>query len=182
MMGGEQLFFLFGPLVFKYSPTQVGLLSSSVGIGRVCALVFVFPLLLRSSRDQVRTSSRVISAGFGLAALCWLGQAFATQSWQPFALAAAEGFDSITLPSLRAVISSLVPESAGAVQGLVAVVETLGAVLVPLGVTNVYRASVAWWPPFTYVALSGAAAVGLLVSCGLRVGRQAGVAKSAEGE
>ena len=75
-----------------------------------------------------------------MAALSCLGYAFASQGWMIFPSIAVGAFMGLVMPSLRSIMSQMVPEDGqGELQGAIASLMGLTAIFAPLIMTQVFR-------------------------------------------
>jgi MFS family permease len=79
------------------------------------------------------------AVGMAFAILAYVGYAFATQGWMMYVVSASSMFFAMTYPSLNALMSQQIPHDAqGELQGAVASVYSLSAILGPPLMTQVF--------------------------------------------
>ncbi len=120
---------------FHWSGAQIGLGLAAVGLsGAVVSGTLVGPAVKRLGE------AGTAYCGLILAAVSFIGYAFATSGWMLYpwiVLGAAMG---LVMPSLRSIMSSVVAEnSQGELQGAVASLMGLTAIMAPLVMTQLFR-------------------------------------------
>ena len=155
IIGAGQLFPFFTKLKFSFSSVQVGALSATSYGAKAIALVTVLPLLIsRYGREAPLLAAR-LSCSTAMVMCVLFG--FCPSGGAMFGLAAVEGFDAIIVPMTRAVLcESAGEQDRGKVLGLIANLETLAGLVVPLVVNGVYAATVDTSPSIAFWALGGA--------------------------
>jgi DHA1 family tetracycline resistance protein-like MFS transporter len=120
---------------FQWSEGQIGLALAAVGLSSaVVSGTLVGPIVARLGE------ARTAYLGFCMAALSCLGYAFASQGWMIFPSIAVGAFMGLVMPSLRSIMSQMVPEDGqGELQGAIASLMGLTAIFAPLIMTQVFR-------------------------------------------
>ncbi|MBT4522947.1 MAG: TCR/Tet family MFS transporter [Halieaceae bacterium] len=166
---------------FGWSEREIGFSLSYVGV-----LMIIFQgLVIRSVLDQFG-STTTIYIGLGGLTICFVGCALAYQSWMVYAfllIGATQGFVG---PAMQGLMSAKIAADAqGELQGMVASVSSLAAVISPLLMTHVFgfftgRATPVYFPGMVY--LVAAALAGLcIVLTGFVLGRELRARKRASG-
>ena len=135
--------------------SRAGACSATSYGAKAIALVTVLPLLIsRYGREAPLLAAR-LSCATAMVMCILFG--FCPSGGAMFGLAAVEGFDAIIVPMTRAVLcESAGEQDRGKVLGLIANLETLAGLVVPLVVNGVYAATVDTSPSIAFWALGGA--------------------------
>jgi len=150
---------------FAWSEGQVGLALAAVGISSaVVSGTLVGPIVRRLGE------AGAAYLGFALSALGLLVQGVASQGWMMFPGIALVAFMGLVMPSLRSLMSRAVPaDGQGELQGAIASVMGLTAILAPVLMTQTFRTFAAdaavWYMPGAPFLL----AAGLMLTAGLAV-------------
>lgn len=154
------LWSFWGREVFGWSTLVIGLTLSAYGVMAAFAQAVVMPAALRWMGDR-----RVMLAGLVLAVVSLAGFSVATALWAVAILLPLSALTDLVPPTLTAVAANSVEEDRqGMVQGVIAALASLAAVLAPLVFTAVFgffvsEAAPVYWPgaPFALAALIVAA-------------------------
>jgi DHA1 family tetracycline resistance protein-like MFS transporter len=120
---------------FRWSEWQIGLALGAVGLsGAVVSGALVGPIVKRIGE------ARAVYLGLALGALGFFGYAFATEGWMIFPCIALGAFMGLVMPSLRSIMTRAVPPNEqGELQGAIASLMGLTAILAPLLMTQTFR-------------------------------------------
>jgi MFS transporter, DHA1 family, tetracycline resistance protein len=157
---------------FHWSSAQIGASLAFVGV----VMAFAQGVLTRALIPRLGGERRAAAVGMAFALLAYLGYAFSTQGWMMYVVSLTSMFFAMTYPSLNALMSHQIPPNAqGELQGAVASVYSLSAILGPPLMTQIFgRFSGATAPiyfpgaPFLAAAVLTAAS-GLLFARAMRL-------------
>jgi MFS transporter, DHA1 family, tetracycline resistance protein len=120
---------------FQWTSAQVGYSLAFVGL----VMAFAQGVLTRSLIPRLGGERPAAAVGMAFAILAYVGYAFATQGWMMYVVSASSMFFAMTYPSLNALMSQQIPHDAqGELQGAVASVYSLSAILGPPLMTQVF--------------------------------------------
>ena len=133
------------------------------------ALALLLPLALRrAKRRPLHALVRTVRCGL-LVATTGAALGLATDRVALHVVYACLGLGYVFFPASRGLASALVgADDQGKALGLIANVESLGAIVSPVVWGYVYRATVGWSAGLAFFAMGGTAAVALALSIGLR--------------
>jgi MFS transporter, DHA1 family, tetracycline resistance protein len=120
---------------FQWTSAQIGYSLAFVGL----VMAFAQGVLTRSLIPRLGGERPAAAVGMAFAILAYVGYAFATQGWMMYVVSASSMFFAMTYPSLNALMSQQIPHDAqGELQGAVASVYSLSAILGPPLMTQVF--------------------------------------------
>lgn len=139
----------YGQATFQWSPAEVGLSLTTVGIGFVVVQGWLIRIVLARFGTE-----RTAWIGFLLTVVGMLGLGFATQGWMAYALMPLTVAGLICQPALKGLMSNRVAEDAqGELQGALAGVLGIAMIVSPVLMTQVFG----WFTgPETPIYLPGA--------------------------
>src|SRR6188768_395621 len=120
---------------FDWSPSEMGWSLTFVGVMTVIVMGGLTGLVVPRLGER-----RAIIVGFLLMAVGFLGYAFATQGWMLYVAIAIGSLGGIANPAVQSVMSKQVgPSAQGELQGGVASINSIAAVLSPIFMTQLFR-------------------------------------------
>jgi len=120
---------------FQWTSAQIGYSLAFVGVG----MAFAQGVLTRALIPRLGGERPAAAVGMAFAIVAYVGYAFATQGWMMYVVSATSMFFAMTYPSLNALMSQQIPHDAqGELQGAVASVYSLSAILGPPLMTQVF--------------------------------------------
>lgn len=151
---------------FDLTATQVGYLSTEGSLTKWLALCVLFPSavrLLGCREEQARVSA--VNVVVGLSAVAYCAYGFVHDTWQLYLVVGLNCPLIIALPCIRSIMSlSVGPTEQGTVLSMVANIETLGNLVVPVAMGHVWATTVGWNRSFCYWAISGCMSMVFLLS------------------
>jgi DHA1 family tetracycline resistance protein-like MFS transporter len=121
---------------FGWSQTQIGLSLTWVGL----IMAVAQGLLTRVLIPWLGGERRAALAGMGAALVGYLGYALATEGWMMYAVALSTFIFALSYPSMNAIASQQAPPDAqGELQGAIACLYSLSAILGPPLMTQIFR-------------------------------------------
>jgi DHA1 family tetracycline resistance protein-like MFS transporter len=121
-------------LKFDWSLSQMGMSLTFVGIMTVIVMGGLTGMVVPRLGER-----RAIVIGFSLVALGFLGYALATRGWMVYVALAIGSLGGIASPSVQSVMSKRAgPSAQGELQGAVASLSSIAAVLSPLFMTQLF--------------------------------------------
>lgn len=126
----------YAEIAHGWGPREIGWSLAASGLTMALAQIVVTGRAI-AALGEVRT----VLIGLTVGALVYLGYAFATQGWQVYALIAVGALQALAYPSLNALLSRMVDASnQGALQGGMASIASIAAILGPLSLTQALAA------------------------------------------
>jgi len=120
---------------FQWTSAQIGYSLAFVGL----LMAFAQGVLTRTLIPRLGGERPAAAIGMAFAILAYVGYAFATRGWMMYAVSATSMLFAMTYPSLNALMSQQIPHDAqGELQGAVASVYSLSAILGPPLMTQVF--------------------------------------------
>ena len=120
---------------FRWTSAQIGYSLAFVGL----VMAFAQGVLTRALIPRLGGERPAAAVGMAFAIVAYVGYAFATQGWMMYVVSATSMFFAMTYPSLNALMSQQIPHDAqGELQGAVASVYSLSAILGPPLMTQVF--------------------------------------------
>ncbi|HEY4200762.1 MAG TPA: Tet(A)/Tet(B)/Tet(C) family tetracycline efflux MFS transporter [Devosiaceae bacterium] len=138
---------LYGQDKFGWDGLTVGLSLAVFGLCHAGAQAFITGPL-----SQRFGELRAMALGMATDGLGYVLMGFATQGWMPFALGPLFAVGGIAPPSVQALMTRQVSEDKqGQLQGVLASVTSLTAIIGPLVGTSVYYLSKPFWPGIVWI-------------------------------
>ncbi len=126
----------YAEIAHGWGPREIGWSLAASGVTMAVAQIFITGRAI-AALGEVRT----VLIGLSVGALVYAGYAFATQGWQVYALLAIGALQALAYPSLNALLSRMVDASnQGALQGGMASIASVAAIIGPLGLTQTLAA------------------------------------------
>ena len=120
---------------FRWTSAQIGYSLAFVGL----VMAFAQGVLTRALIPRLGGERPAAAVGMAFAILAYIGYAFASQGWMMYVVSVTSMFFAMTYPSLNALMSQQIPHDAqGELQGAVASVYSLSAILGPPLMTQVF--------------------------------------------
>jgi DHA1 family tetracycline resistance protein-like MFS transporter len=120
---------------FDWSPSQMGWSLTFVGVMTVIVMGGLTGLVVPRLGER-----RAIIVGFLLMTIGFIGYAFASHGWMLYAALAIGSLGGIANPAVQSVMSKQVgPSAQGELQGGVASINSIAAVLSPIFMTQLFR-------------------------------------------
>lgn len=166
------LWAFWGREVFGWSTLVIGLTLSAYGVLIALVQAGLLPVGIRYLGER-----RVMLAGLAFGVVAMMGFGFAGSMWAVIPLLLLSGLSDLTPPTLTAISANLVEENRqGMVQGVIASLASLAAVVAPLVYTPLFGAFVGTGAPVYLPGapfLLSAAIVLTILPLALRIGRPA---------
>lgn len=125
---------LFTEYKFKWSPTDIGLSLSVVGIASAIVQGGLTRILIPKLGEV-----RAVFVAIAISALAYAGYAYATESWMMYAILIPSSIAGIAGPALQSLISRETPPSEqGELQGTLVALISLTAIIGPLLYTELF--------------------------------------------
>jgi DHA1 family tetracycline resistance protein-like MFS transporter len=119
-------------LALHWDAPAVGWSLAASGLAMALAQVFVTGRAIARLGEE-----RTVLIGMAVGGLCFLGYAFASRGWMVYALIFASALQGLVYPSTNALLSRMTdPSHQGALQGGMASLTSVAAILAPLAMTQ----------------------------------------------
>jgi DHA1 family tetracycline resistance protein-like MFS transporter len=126
----------YAEIAHNWGPREIGWSLAASGVTMAVAQIFITGRAI-AALGEVRT----VMIGLSVGALVYAGYAFADKGWQVYALIGFGALQALAYPSLNALLSRMVDASnQGALQGGMASIASIAAILGPLSLTQTLAA------------------------------------------